>query len=96
MPQGDNILSEILGYYKHKVDNNLCTPEEIHNAEKVLLDNMEVYGSIHDFAEFYNVSEGNIRATINRKLLAKPKRVVLYPFHKFVKIVPKKWRKTNI
>ena len=91
--QGNSLLSEILGFYKYKVDNNLCTPEEIKNAEKVLVENMELYGSIKDFAEFYNTSEGNVRSTINRKLLAKPKRVVLYPFHKFLKIVPEKWRK---
>lgn len=91
--QGNSLLSEILGFYKYKVDNNLCTPEEIKNAEKVLVENMELYGSIRDFAEFYNTSEGNVRSTINRKLLAKPKRVVLYPFHQFLKIVPEKWRK---
>ena len=72
--QGDKLLSEILGFYKYKVDNNLCTPEEIKNAEKVLVENMEVYGSIKDFAEFYGVSEGNVRSTINRKLFSKPKR----------------------
>ena len=91
--QGDKLLSEILGYYKYKVDNNLCTPEEIKDAEKVLVENMEVYGSIKDFAEFYGVSEGNVRTTINRKLFAKPKRIVLYPFQKFLKIVPERWRK---
>ena len=91
--QGDKLLSEILGFYKYKVDNNLCTPEEIKNAEKVLMENMEVYGSIKDFAEFYGVSEGNVRSTINRKLFARPKRIVLYPFQKFLKIVPERWRK---
>ena len=91
--QGDKLLSEILGFYKYKVDNNLCTPEEIKDAEKVLVENMEVYGSIKDFAEFYGVSEGNVRTTINRKLFAKPKRIVLYPFQKFLKIVPERWRK---
>ena len=91
--QGDKLLSEILGFYKYKVDNNLCTPEEIKNAEKVLMENMEVYGSIKDFAEFYGTSEGNVRSTINRKMFAKPVRKVLYPFQKFLKIVPGKWRK---
>ena len=91
--QGDKLLSEILGFYKYKVDNNLCTPEEIKNAEKALMENMEVYGSIKDFAEFYGTSEGNVRSTINRKMFAKPVRKVLYPFQKFLKIVPERWRK---
>ena len=38
--EGNNLLSEILGFYKHKVDTGGCTPEEIRNAEKILLENM--------------------------------------------------------
>ena len=87
------ILSEILGYYKYKVDNDLCTMAEIDSAQKALIENMQVYGTIDDFANFYGVSPGNVRATISRKLLAKPIRRVFYPFHKFLKIVPTKWRK---
>lgn len=86
-------LSEILGYYKYKVDNNLCTMSEMNDALKALESNMEIHGTIEDFAKFYDVSQGNVRATISRKLLAKPKRKVLYPFHKFLKIVPNNWRK---
>lgn len=88
-----NILSEILAYYKYKVDNDLCTMAEIDSAQKALMENMQVYGTIDDFANFYGVSPGNVRATISRKLLAKPIRRVFYPFHKFLKIVPTKWRK---
>lgn len=86
------ILSDILAYYKHKVDNNLCTMEEMNDALKALESNMVVHGTISDFAKFYDVSESNVRATICRKLLAKPKRKVLYPFGAFAKIVPDKWR----
>ena len=87
------ILSEILAYYKYKVDNDLCTMAEIDSAQKALMENMQVYGTIDDFANFYGVSPGNVRATISRKLLAKPIRRVFYPFHKFLKIIPTKWRK---
>ena len=80
------LLSEILAYYKDKVDNNLCTMEEMESACKVLEENMEVYGTIGDFAKFYGQSEGNVRTAINRKLIAKPKRALLYPFHKFIKV----------
>lgn len=90
-----DILKEIFRFWEYKLDNNLCTPEEIESAKTVLMDNMEIYGSISDFAKFYGVSEGNVRSTINRKLLAKPKRVLLYPFHMFRKIVPEKWHKKS-
>lgn len=86
-------LSEILSFYKYKIDKNLCTPEEMESVAKILDENMKMYGTIEDFAKFYNVSEGNVRATINRKLLAKPKRRVYYPFHEFRKIIPESWRK---
>lgn len=86
-------LSEILGYYKYKVDNNLCTMAEIDSVSKVLKENMDVYGSIKDLADFYGVTENNIRVTINHKLFAKPIRKVMYPFHKFMEIVPDRWRK---
>ena len=87
------ILSEMLAYYKYKVDNDLCTMAEIDSAQKALMENMQIYGTIDDFANFYGVSPGNVRATISRKMLAKPIRRVFYPFHKFLKIIPTKWRK---
>lgn len=89
----NKLLSEILDYYKYKVENNLCTMEEMNGALHALEENMEINGTISDFASFYGVSESNVRANIARKLFAKPKRVLLYPFHKFMKIIPESWRK---
>lgn len=89
----NKLLSEILGFYKYKVDNNLCTMDEMNDAIKALESNMEIHGTISDFARFYGVSESNVRASIARKLFAKPKRVLLYPFHKFIQIIPESWRK---
>lgn len=88
----DKYLSEILDFYKYKLDHGLCTMEEINSVEKAIENNMEIYGSIEDLSKFYGVPEGNIRATISRKLIAKPKRKTMYPFHKFMKVVPEKWR----
>lgn len=89
----NKLLSEILGFYKYKVDNNLCTMDEMNDAINTLESNMEIHGTISDFARFYGVSESNVRASIARKLFAKPKRVLLYPFHKFIQVIPKNWRK---
>lgn len=57
------ILSEMLAYYKYKVDNNLCTMAEIESAKKAIESNMEIYGTIDDFSRFYDVSPGNVRTT---------------------------------
>lgn len=88
-------LIEILDFYKYKLQNNLCTMDEINSATKVLEENMQMEGTIKDFANFYDVPEVTVRTTIFKKLLSKPKRVVLYPFHKFRQIVPDKWRKNK-
>ena len=87
-----NNLSEIIGYIKYKVDNDLCTPEEIESVSRMAMENLELYGTIEDMASFYNVPESKVRNTINRKMIERPKRRVYYRFISFMKIVPKKWR----
>ena len=87
-----NNLSEIIGYIKYKVDNDLCTPEEIESVSRMAMENLELYGTIEDMAKFYNVPESKVRNTINRKMIEKPKRRVYYRFLSFLKIVPNKWR----
>ena len=86
-------LIEILDYYKYKLENDLCTMDEINSATQALEKDMRVTGTIEDFANFYGVSQNTVRTNIFRKLFAKPKRKVLYPFHDFNRIVPDKWHK---
>lgn len=85
-------LKEIFEFGIYKLDNNLCTPAELRSLERMTEGNLEMDASIKDIASFFGQSEGNVRSTINRKMFAKPKRKVLYPFQKFLKIVPEKWR----
>ena len=89
-------LSEIIGYIKYKVDNDLCTPEEIESVSKMAMENLKLYGTIEDLAKFYEVPESKVRNTINRKMIEKPKRRVYYRFLSFMKIVPDKWRNSQI
>lgn len=89
-------LSEIIGYIKYKVDNDLCTPEEIESVSKMAMENLKLYGTIEDLAKFYEVPESKVRNTINRKMIDKPKRRVYYRFLSFMKIVPDKWRNSQI
>ena len=86
-------LKEIFRYAIYRLDNNLCTPAELDSfgdAAKTVLD---LEGTIEDFSKFYGVSEGNVRATIARKMFDKPKRRVYYRFSSFQKIAPDRWRK---
>ncbi len=92
----NKILSEILGYYKYRVDHNLCTMAEMESALKALENNMEIDGTIADFADFYGKSKDAVNSVIKRNLIEKPKRnIVLYPFHAFKKIIPPSWRKSS-
>ena len=88
-----DILSELLSYYKMKVDNDLCMPEEIESAKRVLMENLEIYGTIDDLSQFYGKSKDAVNSVIKRRMYVRPKRnVVLYPFHLFSRLVPDKWR----
>ena len=86
-------LLEILEYYKHKLLNNGCTAEEINSVTKTIQQNMEINGTISDFAQFFGVPETTVRTNINRKMFSKPKRRVYYSIREFLKIVPDKWLK---
>lgn len=88
------ILSEVLGFYKYKIDNNLCTMSEMDGAIKALESNMEIYGTVDDFAKFYGKSKDAVNGIIKRNVYEKPIRgIVLRSFHKFIKHVPDSWRK---
>ncbi len=90
------ILIEILKYYEKKVDEDLCTMEEISTVTKILEENMRVYGTLGDLSEFYGKSKDAVSGVIKRNLLAKPKKnMTLYPFHAFQKVIPKSWRKSR-
>lgn len=85
-------LKEIFQFCIYKIDNNLCTPEEIKSLERMVSNNIELNATISQIADFYGVSETSVKATISRKLFAKPIRCVLYPFHKFRLIRPSRWK----
>lgn len=85
-------LAEILEYYVYKLKTDACTMDEINAVTKALEQNMTVRGTIRNFAEFYGKPESQVRVNIFRKVMAKPVRVVLYPFHAFHKAVSNKWK----
>lgn len=59
-------------------------------------EDMDLLASIKDLANFFGVSEANVRSTINRKLIEKPRRRVYYRFQSFLKIAPERWRNSRI
>ena len=84
-------LLRLLDYYKEQLMCGGCTMNAMLTFYKFLVENIDVVGTVEDFAKFYGVSESKVRHTISRYMVEKPKRRVFYPFHPFTKIIPRKW-----
>lgn len=87
-------IRTILRYYDKRLDS--CTMQELKATYRMFANNMELDGTIDDFAEFYGKSKDAVNGVIKRKMIQKPQRnVVLYKFHIFRKLIPNSWRKVK-
>lgn len=86
-------IIEVLKFWIYKLDSDSCTPEEIKQISDVSTKTLVNDATISEFANYFGVSESNVRATIARKVFAKPKRKVVYPFQALLKVAPSKWFK---
>jgi len=57
------------------------------------MENLNVIGTVEDFAKYCEKPEVEVRKVINRKVLDKPKRRVYYRFIPFIRSIPNKWLK---
>lgn len=85
------LLLEFLDFLKYKIANGSLTKTEIDSIFNTFVENSSICGTIDDLARFYHQSPNNIKVVINRKLLSKPKRKVLYSFNDFAKVKPNSW-----
>lgn len=86
------MLVEILEYYLQRLKSDSCTMEEMNDALKVLEQNMELHGTISDFAQFYGKTNEAVSGVIKRRMIAKPKKnLTLYSFSIFRRLVPESW-----
>lgn len=86
-------IIEVLKFWIYKLDKNSCTPDEIKQMSDVAAKTLANDATIKEFADYFGVSESNVRATIARKVFAKPKRKVVYPFQALLKVAPSNWFK---
>lgn len=84
-------LERLLDYYQFQLKNGGCTVGAMEEFYKLLVQNMNIVGTVEDFAKFYGVSEANVRSVINRYSTDKPIRRVFYRHNLFRKIIPSKW-----
>lgn len=86
------LILEILDYYRYKIENDECTAEDMKTVYDALSKGVVCETTIKDLAEFYGQSENNVRNVISRKVIKKPRRMILYNFLDVIKIIPKSWR----
>jgi hypothetical protein len=86
------LIRQTLKFWLQKLDDGSCTMEEIRSVPRAI-ENMNVLGTVEDFAKFCGKPEQYVRNVINRKVLDKPKRRVYYRFLPFIKNIPDKWLK---
>ena len=86
------ILLEILDFFRYKIENDKCTPEDMRTAFKVLNSGVIVDATTNDLAEFYGQSESNVRNVLARKPIGKIRHENLYNFVEVSKSVPETWK----
>jgi hypothetical protein len=65
--------------------------EEAESIAKTIQCNMSLTGTADDFAGFYGKSKTNVTTVIDRRMLPKPRRVLLHSFNDFREAIPASW-----
>lgn len=95
MPNNQNfakkIILEFLDFIKMKIEDDSLSLEEADSIAKTFESSLNLTGTADDFAKFYGKSKTNITTVIDRKMLPKPRRLVVHSFNAFRKVIPSKW-----
>lgn len=90
------LILDVLDFWKYKVENNKCTPEEMKNISDVISDNLDIMATVNDISKIYGKSPNNVRVVMSHNQFQKsnpPKIQKFYNFLKFREIIPQSWRK---
>ena len=85
------IILEFLDYIRFKVEHDSLTVDEADSIAKTIQGEMRLVGTADDFSKFYGKSKTNVTTVIDRKMLSKPRRLVLHSFNEFRNAVPSGW-----
>ena len=95
MPENTNIAKRIildfLDFIRFKIENDSLTLEEADTIAKTIAGGLNLTGTTDDFARFYGKTKTNVTTVIDRKMLSKPRRVLLHSFNEFRRSVPRTW-----
>lgn len=87
------IILGIIDFIRFQVENDRLTLGELASIYKIIAKELYIDATISDIADFYGVSEFNVRNVANRYMFEKPKRKVNYNFVAFRKYIPSTWEK---
>ena len=82
------IALEYLAFLRYKIKNDLLTMEEIESLARMFEENLIVTGTVDDLARFHGQTRKNVYTVIERHMVEKPVRKVLYSFSAFRKARP--------
>lgn len=85
------IILEFLDFIRYKVENDALTMDEADSIARTLQSEMRLSGTADDLARFYGKSKTNVTTVIDRKMLSRPRRVVLHSFNEFRAAAPMGW-----
>ena len=86
------IALEYLAFLRYKIKNDLLTMEEIESLARMFEENLIVTGTVDDLARFHGQTRKNVYTVIERHMVEKPVRKVLYSFSAFRKARPSSWK----
>jgi hypothetical protein len=88
------LLLEFLAFLEDKIKNDELLAEEYESIAKTIEENIPLYGTADDLANFYGKTKDAVWGIIKRNVVEKPRRnIVLHSFRAFSRKVPSSWRK---
>ena len=88
-----DVLLGVVRKWEHDLLHGRCTPTHMRSLFNLVVENVDMDASLDEIAEHFNQSKSNVSNVIARRYIGRPKRKVLYPFQKILKIVPESWLK---
>lgn len=88
---GKRIALEFLDFLRFKVENDSLTMEEVESIAKTFEESVNLTGTADDFARFYGKSKTNVTTVIDRKMMSRPRRIVVHSFNEFRRNKPVSW-----
>lgn len=88
-------ILDSLRYMTTQVEEDKCPPETLFSIARIMMKELDVRGTVKQFAQHYQQSESNIRNVLSRRYIPKnekPLRQVTYRFGWFSSLVPPSWR----